>query len=168
MKTWGCFGLMLGSLMGMLLILVLVLILRISPPPPAATQSATIAPDVTIFMSERSLSRIASETLARPVVIDFDEGGQMKVTTQTRIGRLEPIVHVGLLVDMQGTEAVSQLRWVRLGFLTIPERWLPQDARETVALVGQSIQNQTPPDFILLGLETTSDGIDFQLKWVGQ
>ena len=168
MRTWGCFGLILGSLVGLLLIMVLVLIFRITPPPPDVPQSTTIAPDITIFMSERSLSRIASETMGRLVVIDFEADGQMQVTTQTRIGRLEPIIHIGLLVDMQGTEVVSQLRWVRLGFLTIPEKWLPRDARETVALVGQAIQNQTPPDFILLGLETTSDGINFQLKWVGQ
>jgi hypothetical protein len=168
MKTWGCFGLILGGLMGLLLILAVVLILRITPPPPNTPQSATVAPDVTIFMSERSLSRIASETMARPVVIDFDSDGQMQVTTRTKIGRLEPVVHIGLLVNMQGTEVVSQLRWVRLGFLTIPERWLPRDARQTVTLVGQAIQNQSPPDFILLGLETTADGINFQLKWVGQ
>ena len=65
MKTWGCFGLILGGLVGLLLVLAAVLILRITPPPPATPQSAAVAPDVTIFMSERSLSRIASEILAR-------------------------------------------------------------------------------------------------------
>ena len=69
---------------------------------------------------------------------------------------------------MEGAELTSRLRWVQLGFLTIPAAWLPQEARETVTMVGQAIQNQTPPDFVLLGITTTPDGIEFKLKWVGQ
>ncbi len=167
MKPWGCFGLILGSMIGLLTIMIIVLLLRPVPPPPVL-QPVTIAPDITIFMSEQSLSRIASETLNRPTVVDFDVNGQMQVTTRARIGQLKPVLDVGLLLEMQGTEVVSQLRWVRLGFLTLPARWLPQDVTEAVTAAGQAIQGQTPPDFTLIGLDTTPEGVKFQLKWVGQ
>jgi hypothetical protein len=110
---------------------------------------------------------LASQALNRTAQIDFDTNGQMEVTTRSPVGRIEPVVQVGLQLELQGTEVVSQLRWVQLGFLTIPARWLPQAAFETASLIGQTIKNQTPPDFALVGLETTQEGINFQLKWIG-
>jgi hypothetical protein len=166
MNRWGCFGLLLGALTGLLVALLIFLLIRPVAPPPVV-QPPAIAPDVTVFISEQSLSRIASQTLNRPTLIDFDVNGQMEVTTRTQLGRLEPVVRVGLQIELQGTEVVSQLRWAQFSFMTIPARWLPQAAAETAALAGQAIKNQTPPDFALVGLETTPEGVNFQLKWVG-
>jgi len=167
-NKWGCLGLTVGGAVGLLLAMVILLLLRATPPLPPPLGPATIPPDVTIFLSEQSLSRMASDTLKRPAIIDFDPNGQMQVSTTATLGQLEPLIHVGLQLEMQGTEIESRLRWVRLGFLTIPARWLPQTSREAVVILGQAIKNQTPPDFMLVGLETTPEGINFQLKWVGQ
>lgn len=167
MKYLGYFGLSLGSLTGLLLVILAAIALR-SVPTPARVQPPTISPDITIFLSEQSLSRIASEILERPTVIDFDLNGQMQVTTRAKVGWLEPVIHIGLLLEMQGPDLVSELDWLRLGFLTIPGGWLPQTLGESSAIVGQIIKNQTPPDFILTGLTTTADGVTFQLKWIGQ
>jgi hypothetical protein len=166
MNRWGCFGLLLGVLIG-LLVAILILVLTRPAAPPVAVQPPAIAPDVTVFISEQSLSRMASQILNRTTVIDFETNGQMEVTTRSPLGRIEPVMQVGLQIELQGTEVVSQLRWVQLSFLTIPARWLPQSASEMASLIGQTIKNQTPPDFALVGLETTQDGINFQLKWVG-
>lgn len=168
MRTAGCFGLMAGTLAGLLLVMVLILLLRSAPPPPVIPQAPTVAPDITIFMSERSLSRIASEAVGRPVAVDFDTNGHMQITTQTHVGPFEPVIHIGVVLGMEGAELTSRLRWLKLGFLTIPARWLPQEITDTVTSVGQAIQNQAPPDFILLELTTTPAGIEFGLKWVGQ
>lgn len=167
MRYLGYFGLVLGSLIGLLVVIVVAILLR-SVPPPVSVQPPPISPDITIFLSEQSLSRIASDILERPTVIDFDLNGQMQVTTRAKVGWVEPIIHMGLLLEMQGTDVVSEFDWLRLGFLTIPARWLPQSFDESSAMVGQIIKNQTPPDFILTGLTTTADGITFQLKWIGQ
>ncbi len=168
MKEWGCLGSIAGALIGLLIVVFLLLLFQSVPPPPATIQPATIAPDITIFLSEQSLSRMASETIKRPTAVNFDVNGQMQVTTQANIFGLKPVVHVGLLLEMQGTEVVSQLRWVRFGFLTVPAGWLPQGVTEMVTVLGQTIKAQTPPDFTLIGLTTTPDGVNFQLKWVGQ
>jgi len=167
MRYLGYFGLILGSLTGLLLVILAAILLR-SVPPPARVQPPTISPDITIFLSEQSLSRMASEILERPTVIDFDLNGQMQVTTRMKVGWFEPVIHMGLLLEMQGTDLASELDWFRLGFLTFPSRWLPQTLSEDSSMVGQIIKNQTPPEFILTGLTTTPDGITFQLKWIGQ
>lgn len=167
MRYLGYYGLILGSLIGLLVVIVVAILLR-SVPPQTRVQPPTISPDITIFLSEQSLSRIASETLERPMVVDFDLNGQMQVTTRAKVGWVEPVIHMGLLLEMQGTDLASELHWLRLGFLTIPARWLPQTLGENSAMVGQIIKNQTPPEFIVTGLTTTPDGITFQLKWIGQ
>lgn len=166
MNRWGCFGLLLGTLAGLLVVMLILLLMRPVVPPPVI-QPPAIAPDVTVFISEQSLSRLASQTLSRSTLIDFDVNGHMEVTTRTPLGRLEPVVKVGLQVELQGTEVVSQLRWVQLGFMTIPARWLPQSVSDMAAMAGDTIKNQTPPNFALVGLETTPEGVNFQLKWVG-
>jgi hypothetical protein len=165
MNRWGCFGLLLGTLTGLLVVILILLLMRPVTPPPAF-QPPAIAPDVTVFISEESLSRLASRMLNRTLLIDFDTNGQMEVTTRSQLGSLEPVMRLGLQLELQGTEVTSQLRWVQLGFLTIPARWLPQSAAETASLIGQTIKNQTPPNFALVGLETTPEGLNFQLKWV--
>jgi hypothetical protein len=35
------------------------------------------------------------------------------------------------------------------------------------ALPGEMISQQSPPEFEVAGLNTTSEGIEFQLRWVG-
>jgi hypothetical protein len=167
MRSWGCFGLALGSLIG-LLILVFILLLSRPVTPVPAPPPPIIPADVTLFVSEQTVSRLASQTLQRPTVVDFESNGQMLVTTRTRLGGVEPVMQAGLLLELQGTEVVSELYWARLGFLTIPANWLPPEQVEAAALVGQTINNQIPPDFSLVGLATSADGVTFQLKWVGQ
>jgi hypothetical protein len=166
-KRFGVFGLILGSLIGVLATIILALILR-PVPPPTTIQPPIISPDVTIFISERSLSRLASETLRRPTIVDFDSNGLMQVTTRVKFGPLEPMIHLGLILEMQGADLVSELSWIKVGFLTTPARWSPQVLREGSQMVGQLIKNQTPPDFVLVGLTTTPEGLIFQLNWIGE
>lgn len=167
MKGPGCYGLILGGLAGLLGAILLVLLLR-PVPPPARVQPPEIPPDVTLFLSERTLSRMASETLQRPTVVDFEPNGRMKIITPVEVSGLKPLITVGLVVEMQGTAVVSQLDWARVGFLSVPAQWLPQSLAEASSGVGQIIRDQTPPDFVLVGLTTDSDGIIFRLKWTGQ
>jgi hypothetical protein len=127
-----------------------------------------IAPDATVFLSERILSQIAAQEVKAPTLIDFEPNGQMRITTRTRLGGLEPVVRLGLLLELQGTEVTSRLHWVQLGFLTLPANWLPPEALETGAIIGQTINEQVPPDFTLIGLTTTTEGVNFQLKWIGR
>ena len=124
--------------------------------------------DATIFISEYSLSRIASEAINQPAVVDFDPNGQMRLTTRVPVGRFEPTTQVAIQLEMEGPEVVSRLRWVKMSFLTVPATWLPNSALESVAIVGQTIEAQTPPDFTLVGLNTTPNGINFHLKWIGR
>jgi hypothetical protein len=168
MKKWGCLGFTAGSVIGLLVAGLIFLLTQSAPPPPIAGAPPGIPPDVTVFLSERSVSRMAAESLKQPAVVDFDANGQMQVVTRVNIGRFEPVVRVGVLLEMQGTEVVSQLDWVKLGFLTIPAAWLPPRAHDTAALAGQTITHQMPPDFRLVGLTTGPDGLSFRLKWVGQ
>jgi hypothetical protein len=158
---------MLGSLIGLLGAILLALLLRLSAASSITVQTPTIAPDVTIFLSERSISRLASEALQRSARVDFDSDGQIQVSTRLKIGWLNPVVHFGVLLEMQGPNAVSQLQWIKIGFVTIPARWLPQTMVESSAIIGQLMQDQTPPDFRLVGLNTSPSGVTFQLKWVG-
>jgi hypothetical protein len=92
----------------------------------------------------------------------------MKIITPVEISGLKPLITVGLVVEMQGTAVVSQLDWAQVGFLSVPAQWLPQSLAEASSGVGQIIRDQTPPDFVLVGLTTDSDGIIFRLKWAGQ
>ena len=157
------FGLSIGLLMAMALLLIFT---RPAPPPPASPPNGFPA-DATIFISEESLSRIATELIGQPVKVDFEPDGRLFVTTRTGIGPFEPVVNVELLIQMEGTNVASYLRAVKLGFLTIPARWLPDDIQQTTAIVGESIKAQTPPDFTLVGVNTTSDGLEFRLTWIG-
>jgi hypothetical protein len=167
MRGWGYFGFTIGALIGALLVVLFLLAMR-PPAGPTASPPNTISPDVTVFLSEQSLSRMASETLNTPTAIDFDPNGQMRIITRTNLEGLEPVVQTGLLLELQGTELVSRLQWVRLGFLTIPADWLPPEALETTAIIGQTIEDQIPPDFSLVGVSTDQAGVNFQLKWIGQ
>ncbi len=166
MKQWGCAGLIAGGIIGLLLLFLLILVTR-PVAPPDITHPPTIPPDATIFVSERSLSRIATRSAGQAATIDFNPNGQMQVTTRLKIRGFEPVVTVGLLLEMQGTEVVSRLQWVKMGFLTVPAVLLPGSAHNMAAIVGQTIAAQTPPDFILVGLTTSIDGLTFQLKWAG-
>jgi hypothetical protein len=167
MSRWGCAGIMIGSGAGFLLLALLILL---SHPTPSSTppQTATIAPDVTLFTSARVLSRLAEDALQRPAFIEFTTSGDMRVTTTAPVGPFQPVVTAQIQLDMQGANVVSNLSWVKVGFLTIPGRWLPASVQEVVAQLGQSIQNRVPPDFVLIGLTPTSEGLEFKLKWVGQ
>lgn len=166
-QQWTLIGLGFGLLVGLLMAMLLVLLLtRPALPPPASPLNGFPA-DATIFISEESLSRIASELIGRPVEIDFEPDGQMFVTTRTSMGPFEPVVQAELLLQMEGTNVASYLRAVKLGFLAIPARWLPDDIQQTTAIIGQSIKAQTPPDFTLIGVNTTSDGLVFLLTWIG-
>lgn len=168
MNRIGYFSLMLGGLIGLLGAIVLILLLRLSATSSVTVQTPAIAPDVTVFLSEHSLSRIASETLQRQARVDFDANGQVQISTRLKIGWLNPVVHFGVLLEMQGPNVVSQLQWLQVGFITIPARWLPQTMAESSAIIGQLMQDQTPPNFRLVGINTSPNGVTFQLKWIGE
>jgi hypothetical protein len=164
MSRWGCGGLVLGSLLGLLFLSLL--IMAIQPTiPPAAVLPPTAAPDVSLFLSERSVSRFASQALEQAALINFEPDGQVILTTQVRIGRLEPVVDLGLSFERQGNSVVSQIYWLQLGFLKIPARWLPPEIVALGARPGQQISQHLPPQFILVGLTTTTDGINLQFDW---
>ena len=164
---WGCIGLFLGGIIGVLLLSIVILITRPVPPPTVAVPPS-VPPDATIFVSENMVSRLASETVAQPVLIDFEPNGQMHVSMRAQAGRFRPLIRATILLQMQGSDVTSELLWVKLGFLTLPARWLPQDISTAVGIIGQTIRAQTPPDFVLVGLDTTDNGAEFRLKWVGR
>jgi hypothetical protein len=167
-SPFGCFGLLLGSMLGALLVLFFFLLLARQASTSPKTQPAAAAADTTVFVSERTLNRLASESLRRPLVLDFKLGGYVEVTTQlTEVEGLEPVVHVGLVFERQEATIVSQLRWLRIGFIRIPAAWLPQNIVAAGAIPGEAITQQIPPEFILVGLATTPDGINLQLTWTG-
>jgi hypothetical protein len=167
MNRWGCFGLILGSLIGLLLAILFFVWAR-QVALPTFVQPVTLAdPEVTLFLSERSLSRFASDALKSPTLVDLEPGGQMGITTRIRLWRLYPVVRLGLSLRMRGTEVVSQLHWARLGFLKIPASWLPRRIIEIGAMPGEMVTQQVPSEFEVAGLDTTPEGIEFQLKWVG-
>ena len=166
-QQWTLVGLLFGLSMGLLMAMLLALLLtRPALPPPGSPPNGFPA-DATIFISEESLSRFASELIGRPVEIDFEPAGRVFVTAHTSMGSFEPVVQAELLLQMEGTSVASYLRAVKLGFLTIPARWLPDDIQQTAAIIGQSIKAQTPPDFTLVGINTTPDGLVFMLTWIG-
>jgi hypothetical protein len=90
----------------------------------------------------------------------------MILTTAIKVAGLEPAADVGLSLQQQGNTVTSQLHWLRLGFLSLPARWLPQDIVELGTQVGPQIAAQLPPQFMLVGLTTTTDGISLQLDLV--
>jgi hypothetical protein len=169
---WGCFGLTLGGLIGVLLaILFFVWIRHLAAPvavQPVTVQPVTVASaDVNLFLSESLLSRFASESLESATLVEFDSDGQMEVVTRVTRGRLKPVVRLGLSLEIQDTGVASQLQWVQMGFLKFPAGWLPRGMTNMGALPGEIITQQVPPGFELVGLTTTPEGIEFQLNWVG-
>ena len=166
MRQWGCLGLVWGIVLGLLLVVLLVFITR-PPEMPASPPLPTIPSDTVIFISENTLSQQAAATLAQPAVVDTAENGVIQVTTPVQVGAWQPVVQVEILLSMEGPAVVSRLRWARLGFLTVPASWLPDRLQEEAAQLGPTIQAQTPPDFSLVGLTTSHDGLEFQLKWTG-
>ena len=161
---WGCFGGLLGALMGLLLVIVFLLVIR---PAEIVTGSATTpgSADITMFVSERTLSRIAAAEARRPIVLDFNSGGQLLVTTTTDLFGTQPVVEAVLSLQMQGQEVVTELHWVELGFLRVPPEWLPPEILTATADLGQTIKQQVPPDFELVGLTTTSAGLNLQFVY---
>lgn len=166
MNRWGCLGLLIGGLSGLGLVVILLWTIQPAPLSPSRPPAGLPA-DVSVFLSEHSLSRIASQRAGRPVELDFAPGGQMQISTQVELNRFQPVLQADLLLEMQGTEIVSPLRAVRMNFLTIPADWLPSRVATTTAFIGQAMQQQTPPGFVVVGLETTANGISFDLKWIG-
>lgn len=167
MNRPGCLWTAIGAVIGFL-ILLLALWLTQAATLPAVEPPAAVAPDIIVFLSEQSLSRMASDRLGRPIVLDFDGNGQMQVTTRAQIRGLEPVVRLMMSISLQGSEVVSQLHGVNIGFLIVPASWLPPEAQAATALIGETIKTQTPPDFTITGLTTTPDGVTIQLKWVGE
>ena len=168
MRRIGFLGLLVGSLLGLLLALVFLFLLARQAASSVGVQAAAPTSDVALFLSARSLSRLASEEMARPLVLVFKPGGRVEITTRVEIGGLEPVVHLGLLLEMQGTQVVSRLQWLKFGFVALPAAWLPPEVVELGARPGQTISAQMPPDFTLAGLETTPDGIELRLNWIGE
>jgi hypothetical protein len=165
MSRWGCIGLLVGSLLGLLLLVLLTFMIR--PAMPLVTdQPAVPAPDLTLFLSEQSVGRFAMQALGRPAAINFEPGGQMILTTAINIAGLEPVADVGLSLQRQGNNVTSQLHWLQVGFLSLPARWLPQEIIELGTQAGPQITAQLPPQFRLVGLTTTTDGINLQLDLV--
>ncbi len=168
MNRGGCFGFFLGSVTGLLIIGLMLWLMAMPLAAPTVTETPAIPPDVTVFVSAQSLSRLASTAQKRPVVIEFDSAGQMQVSARTQLAGYTPVIHVGIGLQMQGANVVSELRWVKLGVLVIPASWLPADVRDIAATIGDTIKAQIPSGFTLVGLTTTPTGINFQLKWTGR
>jgi hypothetical protein len=164
MSRWGCGGLVLGSLLGLLFLSLLIMAVQPAIPPAAILPAAT-APDVTLFLSEQSVSRFASQALDQPAVVNFEPDGRVIFTTQVKMGRLEPVVDLGLSFERQGNTVASQIHWLQLGFLKIPARWLPPEIVALGTRPGQQLTQQLPPQFTLVGLTTTTDGISLQFDW---
>ncbi|MBE7470792.1 MAG: hypothetical protein DPW09_15375 [Anaerolineae bacterium] len=167
MSRWGCIGLLVGSIIGVLLLMGL--IRSIQPAIPAvAVQPAVAAPDLTLFLSEESVSRSAAQALAQPAVINFEPGGQVILTTPISIAGWEPVIDLGLSLEQQGNQVVSRLHWAQLGWLRLPARWLPPELVELGTQPGQQLSRQIPPQFNLISLTTAADGITLQVDWVGR
>lgn len=161
----GVFGLILGCLAGLLGAMILFVLMAaqttpLPPPPPAPA-----APGATLFLSEYGLSRLAAESLARPVVIDLAAGGRMEVRTRLAWVGLEPVVQLGFSLTQAGPAVVSRLDWLKFGFVKIPAAWLPREIIEAGSELGDSITGQIPPEFSLAGLATTPEGMYIYLRW---
>ncbi len=167
MSRWGCIGFTLGSLAGLLLISLLIWLIR-PEIPAAAVVPEPITSDVTLFLSERSAGRFASQTLQEATTVNFEPGGRVIITTRVNLAGLAPLVDLGLSLQTQGTQVVSQLHWLQLGWVRIPARWLPPEFATLGAKPGQALTQHLPPQFSLVGLTTTSQGINLQLQWRGE
>lgn len=167
MNRWGCIAGIAGVVIGVLVVVVFAQTAFVTPLPAIVEPPSAASPDVMVFVSEQSLSRMASESLPAPTVVDFEADGQMEVVTRTTVQGLEPVVHAGLLLQMQGFELVSQLRWIRFGSLIVPARWLPPEAVSAAGAISDEIEAQIPPGFTLVGFTTAAEGVTLQLEWVG-
>ena len=168
MNRVGCFGLVLGGLVGLLAAMVLLVVARQSASSMMVASPDTSPPaDVSLFLSERSVSRFASTTLKRPALVEFEPGGQMLLSTRTPVAGFEPAVQAGIRLHVVETQVVSQLEWVRVGFIRIPATWLPQSLIALGDTPGQTITRQVPVGFNIVGLITTAEGVEFQLNWAG-
>ena len=167
MKRWGCFGLTLGGLIGLLLAVLFFVWLRLSAVSPVIPLVLVEASDATLFLSENSLSHFATNNLERATLIDLKPNGQMQVATRVRWGSLRPVVQLGLTLEMANGTVVSRLHWVQMAFVRIPASWLPRNIEEMGAIPGETITRQVPPGFQLAGFNTTPDGLEFYLNWVG-
>lgn len=163
----GILGLLLGALLGLLVAAGFFVLLAWQAVSPIQEQLTTPSADMALFISERSLSRLIAADLQRPLVLNFEPGGQVEVTTPADIAGLEPVVDLGLSLELRGPAVVSQLQWAKIGFLKIPAGWLPDDLVELGAVPGRTITRQLPPEFILVGLATSTDGLTVQLDWKG-
>jgi hypothetical protein len=165
MKKGGCFGLILGTLVGLLAALLLAVTARyLAVPPPAPTMAAAPA-DVTLFLSERSLSRLAAATLKQPAWVEGAPNGRLEITTPLEVRGLKLTVRLGLTLTLRDGQAISRLDWVKLGFITLPAAWLPAEFTRMGATPGEIITQQIPQGFTLVGLTTAAAGINFQFNW---
>lgn len=161
----GCFGLILGGLLGLLLAVIFLLLLAAWADSPLLAQPVTAPAEVSLFLSEQTVSRLAAQTLEQPVLVDFEPGGRVAVTMPVEIGGLKPVVQLGLTLESRGAAVVSQLHWLKIGFLKIPAGGLPPELADLGARIGQAITRQLPPGFSLVGLTTTADGLTFHLNY---
>jgi len=161
---FGCFGLILGSLLGLMAAVILLILLTGQAASPTLAQPVLPPADVTLFFSEQTVSRLVSEAAPEPAVIDFEPSGWVAVTMPVDLGGLKPVVRLGLTLESQGNQLVSQLHWLGLGFLKIPAGWLPQDLVELGSMPGEAISRELPPGFKLVGLTTSADGLTFHLN----
>jgi len=167
MRKWGCFGLTIGGLMGLLLAFLFLVLVRQMAVWPEIPFVLVEAPDATLFLSESSISYFAADALKDDVLVDLRTNGQMQITSRAPWGRLRPVIHLGLTLEMQERVAVSRLHWAQMGFVRFPASWLPQSVHDLAALPGEAISQQMPVGFHLAGLNTTEDGLEFYLNWVG-
>ncbi len=161
----GCFGLLVGGLLGLLVAVIITLLIAAQAVSPLLAEPVTAPAEVSLFLSEQAVSRLATQTLAEPALVDFEPGGQLAVTMPVEIGGIKPVVQLGLTLESQGATVVSQLHWLKIGFLKIPAGWLPPELVELGALLGQTITGQLPPDFSLVNLTTSADGLTFHLNY---
>ncbi len=166
MNRGGCFGLVLGGLAGLLVAMLLLVATRQAASPVVEPSLPSAPADVTLFLSGPSLSRFASASRKSPTLVEFAPGGQMEITTQIDMGGVRPVVSSGFSLEVQAAGVVSRLEWVKLGFIKFPAGWLPQEIVQLGATPGEVITRQLPPEFKLMGLTTTPDGIQFQLNWI--
>jgi hypothetical protein len=168
MNRWGCFGFILGGLMGLLTAILLLVVVRQLAAPLPTSAPPPVPADVTLFLSERILSRSATVMRKSPTMIDLEPGGRMEIATQVEVEGFKPVVNLGLsLQQMPAGQVVSRLDWVKIGFIKIPALWLPESLTHFGAEPGQVITQQTPPGFQIVGITTTADGFNFQLNWIG-
>jgi hypothetical protein len=168
MNRSGCFGLVLGGLVGLLAAMILLVVARQSVSPVMVATPVKLPPaDVNLFLSERSASRFVSTTLNRPALVEFEPGRQMLLTTRAPLAGFEPVIQMGISLQVVGMQIVSQLEWIRVGFIRIPAAWLPQSLITLGDTPGQIITRQAPVGFNIVGLTTTAEGVEFALTWVG-